>query len=54
VGASQISISLNNVAREFARNREQKETERLEKLPAIDRAIIVGSDPRSLAVGESK
>jgi hypothetical protein len=50
-GASQISMALNNVAREFAQNREQKEIDRIEKLPAIERAIRVLRDkyPEQLA-----
>jgi hypothetical protein len=49
--ASQISSALNNVAQEFARNREQKEIDRIEKLPAIERAILVLEDqyPKPLA-----
>ena len=30
---------MNNIAQEFARNYKQKEIERIEKLPTIDRAI---------------
>jgi Myb/SANT-like DNA-binding domain len=51
-GAAQISTALNNVAQELARNCKQKEIERLNKLPAIDRAVKVLEDQFSKRLEE--